>query len=61
MQQLLVDKLIAYLLENVSLHNNHSSRYIREVTYPFVCSALGVPLVFDACEVGSYAHRLGAY
>ena len=61
LQQLLVHQPLAYLLENVSLQHNHSSRYIREVTYPFVCSALGVPLVFDACQVGSYAHRLRAY
>ena len=50
-----------YLLENVALEHNHSSQHIREITYPFVCAALGVPLTFDACQVGSYAHRLRSY
>ena len=50
-----------YLFENVSLQHNHSSAVIRESTFPFVCAAIGVPVVFDACQVGSYAHRLRAY
>ena len=60
-QQLQPAKPPLYLLENVSLQHNHSSAAIRESTYPFVCAAIGVPLVFDACQVGSYAHRLRAY
>ena len=61
LQQLQHAKPPLYLLENVSLQHNHSSAKIREQTYPFVCAAIGVPLVFDACQVGSYAHRLRAY
>jgi len=60
-QQLQPDKPQIYLFENVSLQHNHTSAAIREETYPFVCAAIGVPLVFDACQVGSYAHRLRAY
>ena len=40
---------------------NHSSQYIRDVVFPFVCEGIGVPLTFDAAQVGSYAHRLRSY
>ena len=49
LQQHLTDKPPMYLLENVSLQHNHSSAVIRKSTFPFVCAAIGVPVVFDAC------------
>ena len=60
-QQLMSHKPPLYLLENVSMQHNHSCAAIRESTFPFVCAAIRIPVVFDACPVGSYAHRLRAY
>ena len=61
LQQLQRERPPAYLLENVALQHNHSSAYIRDVASPYVNSCLGVPVTVDACQLGSYAHRLRSY
>jgi len=61
LQQMLQHQPPIFLSENVSLEHNHNSRHICEITHPFVCSALGTPVVFDACQVGRYAHKVRAY
>ena len=47
----------AYILENVAfqLHRNSS---ISQLDFSTVCSIIGTPLLVDAAQFGSYAHRL---
>ena len=61
LQQMQLSKPPAYLIENIPLHLNHKSAFIREVAYPLVCQGIGTPVTIDAAQLGSYAHRLRSF
>ena len=52
---------VAYLLENVPMQDNFRYAHIRSPVYEEIVSKLGEPLVFDAAQVGSSAHRVRNY
>ena len=49
---------VAYILENVAMQHNFRHPHIRHQTSSELLSKIGVPVTFDAAEVGSYASRL---
>jgi hypothetical protein len=52
---------VAYRLENVATQHNFRHEYIRCPVYEDLVKRLGVPITFDAAQVGSYAHRVRKY
>lgn len=59
LQQLQTDRPPAYLLENTYM--NHSKGSVRDVDYPLICRTIGSPIVLDAAQCGSRAHRMRCY
>jgi len=57
LQQLLGEQPPAFILENVPLQHHRDSR-ISEQDFLQITQAVGQPVVLDAAQVGSYAHRL---
>jgi len=51
----------AYILENVAMQHNFRHEHVREIVYKELLGKLGVPIAFDAVQVGSRAHRLRNY
>jgi hypothetical protein len=48
----------AYVLENTAFQYNWRSTEVAQGDYQRVCGDLGEPMVLDAAQFGSYAHRL---
>jgi len=48
----------AYVIENTAMQFNFRSKDIRQKVFPEICQVLGEPVVLDAAQFGSYAHRL---
>jgi site-specific DNA-cytosine methylase len=57
LQQLLPDRPPAYLLENVTLQHHRDSS-ISQQDFMQITHTIGQPIVLDAAQVGSFAHRL---
>ena len=59
LQQLQPHKPPAYLLENTNM--KHSTGEIQMADYPEICAAVSTPILLDAAQCGSFAHRLRNY
>eukprot|EP00775_Hariotina_reticulata_P014999 gene14999-biopygen395 len=57
LQQLQPELPPAYLLENVPFQH-HRNQQIALQDYAYITSIIGLPVVLDAAEVGSFAHRV---
>eukprot|EP00775_Hariotina_reticulata_P006347 gene6347-biopygen8143 len=57
LQQLQPELPPAYLLENVPFQH-HRNQQIALQDYAFITSIIGLPVVLDAAQVGSFAHRV---
>jgi site-specific DNA-cytosine methylase len=61
LQALQPEHPVAYLLENVAIHENFMHKHIRTEVADEVVSKIGTPVTFDAADVGSYATRVRSY
>jgi site-specific DNA-cytosine methylase len=61
LQALQPEHPVAYLLENVAIHENFKHDHIRHEVAAEVESKLGKAVTFDAADVGSYANRVRSY
>jgi transposase InsO family protein len=61
LQALQPEHPVAYLLENVAIHENFRHKHIRTEVADEVVSKIGTPVTFDAADVGSYATRVRSY
>jgi len=61
LQQLQPELPPAYILENTAMQFNFVSAAIREGDFARVCAAVGTPVVIDAAQFGSHAHRTRNY
>eukprot|EP00775_Hariotina_reticulata_P009218 gene9218-biopygen10908 len=57
LQQLRVAQPTAYLFENVPMQH-HREQHIPTTDFAAITDMLGQPVLFDAAQTGSYAHRL---
>ena len=61
LQQLNAAKPPAFVIENTAVQHNFSNPGMAAHDWPLIVEALGEPLLFDAVQVGSFAHRLRNY
>ncbi len=61
LQQLLGPSRLAYVIENTAVQHNFNSPGMVARDWPLIMSALGEPVLLDAVQVGSFAHRLRNY
>ena len=57
LQQLQRKQPPLYIVENAAMQYNFRSAIIRDEVYPSICNKLGTPVMLDAAQFGSYAHR----
>ena len=50
-----------FMVENVAMQFNFRSEQVRIKDFVTVCGMLGAPVMLDAAQVGSYAHRCRNY
>jgi hypothetical protein len=58
LQQLQADVPPANILENTHMQSDNNHAFVRQQSFPAICSALGAPVALDAARCGAYAHRL---
>jgi transposase InsO family protein len=61
LQQLQPMRPPAFIMENTAMQASFGHTAVREKDFPEVCKILGEPVLLDAAQVGSYAHRLRNY
>jgi hypothetical protein len=61
LQKLLGSDRLAYIIENTAVQHNFSNRAMVARDWPVIVEALGEPVLLDAVQVGSAAHRLRNY
>ncbi len=58
LQQLQPAQPPGFILENTAMQAHFAHQEVREQDFPAVCSVLGEPVLLDAAQLGSFAHRL---
>jgi len=58
LQQLQSVRPPAFVLENAAMQAPWGHRAVREKDFPRICATVGQPVLLDAAQFGSYAHRL---